>query len=274
VLRIDYLQSRCWQLPSLRDREVEFNIMAPSRLLMAIALCLAPFGASSAGERPVGVVELFTSQGCSSCPAADAMLSGVANDPDIIALSFPVTYWDYLGWKDTLARPEFTDRQRAYAMQRRDRAVYTPQIVVNGRDHVVGSDLVALKRMLDWQRTRALAPNVPLDVALESDVVKVRIPAMGDGVRTATLWLVQYDRQDDVVIARGENRGKTVTYTNVVRQMQPLGLWRGQEMQIDLPASDLFKARGQGIVLLLQMDIAGKPGPVLGAASLTGRPGF
>ena len=85
---------------------------------------------------------------------------------------------------------------------------------------------------------------------------------------------MQFDRRDTVEIGRGENQGRQITYTNVVRQMQPLGLWRGQEMQIDLPASDLFKSKGQGIVLLLQMDVAGKPGPVLGAASLAGRPGF
>src|SRR5262245_55076196 len=119
------------------------------RVALSTVLALAaliPTGGASAGEQVRGVVELFTSQGCSSCPAADRLLGELASDRSIVALSLPIDYWDYLGWKDTLAKPRHTARQRGYAQQRGDREVYTPQVVVNGALHVLGSDRGAIER--------------------------------------------------------------------------------------------------------------------------------
>lgn len=241
-------------------------------LLIASILAGGILPAAAGGDCPRAVVELFTSQGCSSCPAADKILSTLADDPDVVALSFPVTYWDYLGWKDTLARPEFTERQRAYAGERKDRAVYTPQLVVNGRDHVIGSDKPGIDRVIERHTKAQRGPSVPIDLTNDDDTIAVKLGGSADGMGAATLWLVQFDRRDTVEISRGENQGRQITYSNVVRQMQPIGRWKGQPMTLDLPARDLLKGRNRGIALLLQSEVDGRPGAILGAATLYGAP--
>ena len=244
------------------------------RVLILAALLAGSASPAIAGgdSRPRAVVELFTSQGCSSCPEADRILGRLAEDPGLVALSFPVTYWDYLGWKDTLARPEFTERQRAYAGERRDRAVYTPQLIVNGRDHVVGSDRTSIDRTIERHSRAQRNPSVPIELVSDADTISVKLGGAADGMGAATLWLVQFDRRDTVEIGRGENQGRQVTYTNVVRQMQPIGRWKGQPMSIDLPARDLLAGRNRGIALLLQTEMDGRPGAILGAATLYGDP--
>jgi hypothetical protein len=244
------------------------------RVLILAALLAGSASPAFAGgdSRPRAVVELFTSQGCSSCPEADRLLGRLAEDPDLVALSFPVTYWDYLGWKDTLARPEFTERQRAYAGERRDRAVYTPQLIVNGRDHVVGSDRAAIDRAIDRHARAQRNPSVPIELVSDADTISVKLGGAAEGMGAATLWLVQFDRRDTVEIGRGENQGRQITYTNVVRQMQPIGRWKGQPMSLDLPARDLLAGRNRGIALLLQTEMDGRPGAILGAATLYGDP--
>lgn len=244
------------------------------RVLILAALLAGSASPAFAGgdSRPRAVVELFTSQGCSSCPEADRLLGRLAEDPGLVALSFPVTYWDYLGWKDTLARPEFTERQRAYAGERRDRAVYTPQLIVNGRDHVVGSDRTSIDRTIERHSRAQRNPSVPIELVSDADTISVKLGGAADGMGAATLWLVQFDRRDTVEIGRGENQGRQVTYTNVVRQMQPIGRWKGQPMSIDLPARDLLAGRNRGIALLLQTEMDGRPGAILGAATLYGDP--
>lgn len=232
----------------------------------------APLPAWAGADCPRAVIELFTSQGCSSCPAADNILAALAEDPGIVALSFPVTYWDYLGWKDTLARPEFTERQRAYAGERKDRAVYTPQLIVNGRDAVIGSDRPGIERAIE-QHTRAQrGPSIAIELVSDRDTITAKLGGSADGSGAATVWLVQLDRRDTVEIGRGENKGRQVTYANVVRHMQPIGRWKGQPMSLDLPARDLLKDRNHGIALLLQTDADGRPGAILGAAILRGNP--
>jgi hypothetical protein len=241
-------------------------------LLLASLLVGGVVPATAGGDCPRAVVELFTSQGCSSCPEADRILGTLANDQSVVALSFPVTYWDYLGWKDTLARPEFTERQRAYAGERKDRAVYTPQMIVNGRDHVVGSDRAGIDRAIDRHTRAQRNPSVPITLTADRDTITAQLGGSADGMGAATVWLVQFDLRDTVEIGRGENQGRQITYSNVVRQMQPIGRWKGQPMSLDLPARDLLRDRNRGIALLLQTEVEGRPGAILGAATLYGNP--
>ncbi|MEJ1159832.1 DUF1223 domain-containing protein [Prosthecomicrobium sp. N25] len=228
--------------------------------------------AAAAGEAaPRGVVELFTSQGCSSCPPADALMNRLAQDRSLVALTFPVDYWDYLGWKDTLARPEFSQRQRGYAGSRGDRAIYTPQMVVNGREHVVGSDQAAIDRSVSGQRDRFGGLPVETAIEVKGDVVTARVgEARNPADSKATLWLVVFDRNNTVPIGRGENRGRQVTYSNVVRQVQPIGMWKGKPLSVELPKHDLMPNDNTGMAVLLQVDADGKPGAILGAALLAG----
>ncbi len=235
--------------------------------LIALALILAS-GPVVAG--PKAVLELFTSQGCSSCPPADSLLGQLAQSDDIIALSMPVDYWDYLGWKDTLARPQHTARQRAYAQVRGDRAVYTPQVVVNGRSHVVGSNPAAIDSAMRMHEDRHRGLPIDLNLAMDGDSLHV-VAGKATGHYTgegATLWLVYFDRKQTVPVARGENRGRTLTYHNVVRHMQPIGMWKGKEVRVDLPRSEVKKSGVDGCAVLLQVDHDGRPGAILGAAVL------
>lgn len=239
-------------------------------LLTGIAATAAPGPAVAGDAGPKAVLELFTSQGCSSCPPADALMNTLARDRALVTLTYPVDYWDYLGWKDTLARPEFSQRQRAYAAFRKDRAVYTPQMVVNGREHVVGSDRAAIDRSVTG------FAGLPVMISLEAagDVVTARIgDADGASLGKATIWLVVYDRERVVPIGRGENKGRQVTYSNVVRQLQAIGMWKGRSMAVELPRHDLVRGPDAGVAILLQVESDGRPGAILGAAVL-GAPGI
>ncbi len=175
-------------------------------------------GMPAHAAQPV-VVELFTSQGCSSCPPANASLAAVANRPDVLALSFGVTYWDYLGWKDTFAQPQFTARQVAYESGLGHDGPFTPQIVVNGTADTVGN------RQSDVEHLIAAAHLAGPAIALNGNVVSVAAaPAQG----AADVWLVRYDpRTVDVSVARGENEGVTLPHKNVVRELTRLGAWSG-----------------------------------------------
>lgn len=238
-------------------------------LLSAVAMTVW-VGSAGAGEKREVVLELFTSQGCSSCPPADALMMQLSTNRHVLALTFPVDYWDYLGWKDTFARPEFSKRQRDYASTRGDRAVYTPQMVVNGREHLVGSDRAAIEQAVarhHGNRTHGLE----MDLTAAADVVVAKVgPAVAETERKATLWLVTFDVSRKVPIARGENKGRTVEYSNVVRQMQPIGMWKGKPLSIELPRSEVLKEPGIGVAIVLQVDQEGGVGPILGAAVLSG----
>jgi hypothetical protein len=224
--------------------------------------------AGPAAAQPRAVLELFTSQGCSSCPPADRLLGEYAEREDLLALSFNIDYWDYLGWKDTLASHEFSERQRAYSEARGDRQVYTPQIVVNGGEHVVGSNQAAVDAALD--RAEAKGLPVPITLSSSDDAVEVHIGAAEDpAAAKGTLWLVMYDPTVSVPIERGENSGETVTYHNVVRRLRPIAMWKGEPMAVDLPKSEMNKAKAARCAVLLQTEKQdGLPGAVLGAASL------
>jgi hypothetical protein len=181
----------------------------------ALAMALA----APANAQPV-VVELFTSQGCSSCPPANASLAAVSARPDVLALSFGVTYWDYLGWKDTFAQPQFTERQIAYEPHLGHGGPFTPQIVVNGAADTVGNVRSEVEHLIKQARLDGPA------IVLKDDIVSIAAwPADGE----ADVWLVQYDpRTINVPVARGENEGVTLPHKNVVRSLTRIGGWSGR----------------------------------------------
>lgn len=235
---------------------------------LVAAGALAAAGPASAAERFTTVVELFTSQGCSSCPPADALLGKLAKRDDMVALSLPVDYWDYLGWKDTLASPANSARQRAYAHARGDRAVYTPQMVINGVVHAAGNNAARVAEATASARARLKDAWVPLSVTSRGNTLQVHADAAEGGARygKGTLWLVLYSAVEEVSIERGENAGKTIRYYNVVREMSPIGMWNGRSVSVDLPKTDVQGRGYDGCAVLLQ---AGNAGPIIGAAALS-----
>lgn len=243
-------------------------------LLARLAICLGtatafavPTLAAGKVEKPI-VVELFTSQGCSSCPPADAYLGELTKRKDVIALTFPVDYWDYLGWKDTFASPANTKRQRTYALRRGDRQVYTPQMVLNGRTHAVGSRRQKVETGIARLQKKPDPDWVPIEVSVKNDTVLVSAPAQPNAEnRSATLWMALYTNESSVNIRRGENSGRKVVYHNVVRQMIPLGRWSGKSLEVRLPKSDVMGPGYDGCAVLLQVN---GTGPIIGAASLDG----
>lgn len=211
----------------------------------------------------MAVLELFTSQGCSSCPPADALFGTLARRGDVLALTLPVSYWDYLGWKDTLAREAFSKRQRRYAETRGDHEIYTPQVVVNGLTQVVGSREDAISRAIDATKRTMKAERVAMALSCEGEEIVVKTGGVRESSKysEATVWIALYTRAVNVAIRRGENDGRTVTYSNVVRHLVPAGRWEGQ------PATfRLGNLRGEdidGCAAFLQAD---KPSAIIGAA--------
>jgi hypothetical protein len=233
-------------------------------LALASSACLGTPTAALA--EPRAVVELFTSQGCSSCPAADTLLGELVKDPTIVAMSVPIDYWDYLGWKDTLANPTHTARQRAYAKIRGDRHVYTPQVVINGSLHVLGSDKAAIERAIAATRRTTKAMTVPVTLALAGDKLTVTLPEQKDEPTRAEVWLCTISKSVPVAIARGENRGRSVTYHNVARRWHKLGDWTGKAASFTVPLADIKAAQGDAAAVLVQSGSAESPSTTLGAA--------
>ncbi len=214
---------------------------------------------------PRAVIELFTSQGCSSCPPADKLIGELAADESLIALSLPIDYWDYLGWKDTLADPRHGARQRNYAHARGDREVYTPQVVINGAAQVLGSDRGAIEATIAKLRGQGGAPAVPVGLTVERDRIDVAIKPEKDAPRTGEVWLCAMARQVPVAVKRGENKGRTITYHNVVRRWVKLGTWTGGLQTWSMPKKDIV-AGADAAVVLIQAGTSDSPGPILGAA--------
>ena len=221
--------------------------------IFAAAAALASPPALAAQKSPV-VVELFTSQGCSSCPPANANLIKLSNRPGVLALSFAVTYWDYLGWKDTFDRPEYTDRQTAYEPPLAQIGPFTPQMVVNGATTTVGTSLAEIERLVAEAKPLA---GPELTLAAESVAIAAGVaPEVG-----ADVWLVRYDpKLVEVPVAKGENTGRTLPHTHVVHALQHLGKWTGAASSFKLAAA------GDGLLTaVLVQEVNG--GPILAAAS-------
>jgi len=221
--------------------------------------------AADTAEKPC-VVELFTSQGCSSCPPADALLGRLARRPGVVALSFSIDYWDYLGWRDTLASPAHSERQRSYARARGDGRVYTPQMVIDGVIHANGGDEQAVLAAVGGARKRLSEVKVPVTTRREGDTLIVDIgdaPEKSDR-RSATVWLAIAKEVEKVAIQRGENRGREVAYHHPVREFTPIGMWNGEAISLKLPLKELKTIGGDRLFVLLQVE---ELGPILGAAS-------
>ena len=220
-----------------------------SPILAAAVVPLGANAASSAPPAPPVVVELFTSQGCSSCPPADAALAQVADRPDVIALSFRVTYWDNLGWKDTFVRREFTQRQQDYA-QRMGHQPYTPEVIAGGRADSVGNSRTVIEGLIARARGPA-ATSITADMD-SADVAAGVAPRGG-----ADVWLVRYDpRTARAPIRAGENTGKTLPIRNVVRTLTRLGTWDGAAVGFRYPVAPdglagvvIVQTRGGGPIL-------------------------
>ena len=222
-----------------------------------LAVIAAP-AATLAGGGSKPVVELFTSQGCSTCPPADELLVQLAERRDIVALTYNVDYWDYLGWRDTLGKPEHSARQRAYAKTRGDGAVYTPQVVVDGRVHAVGSDKRTIDRLIKQSSSRTQsAPEIDLHQA--SDALVIRIAAAPDRAPAhATVYVAGIQPKATIAIKRGENRGRKITYANIVRRLVPVGMWDGAAKEIRVDPATIMGGKVTNCAVLLQNGDAGE----------------
>jgi hypothetical protein len=236
-------------------------------IALGTAICVvAAMFARDAHAEPRAVVELFTSQGCSSCPPADRLLGELQQDPSLLAVSLPIHYWDYLGWKDTLADPRNTARQKAYSNVRGDRDVYTPQVVVNGAVQALGSDRAAIEQAVTTAAGEGKTLSVPLVLSVDGGTISVSAgeggqqhPAQGE------VWLWGVASAVPVTIRRGENNGRTVTYFNVVRRWLRLGEWHGKKRSWTVPLAEIDGDHVDRVAAIIQSGSAGKPGPILGA---------
>ena len=236
---------------------------------LAILLTLGAGGAHAQdGVQPRGVVELFTSQGCSSCPPADKALETLAREGEVVALSYHVDYWNYLGWADTLASRDNTDRQYAYARMFGRNGVYTPQAVLNGREHINGADIAGIRTRIGAMPAEGKGLEVPVDVEVKNDELRIRV---GPGEGKANILIAYFDRERTIDIDKGENRGKTVNYWHAVTDMETIGMWEGRETNLILPADMLKKKKTSGgcAVLVQRMRSADTPGAIVGATVLT-----
>ncbi|HEU4476321.1 MAG TPA: DUF1223 domain-containing protein [Methyloceanibacter sp.] len=242
---------------------------------LAAALAVFALVAQGAAEPPTpaaspAVLELFTSQGCSSCPPADALLAELGKRPGLVTLSYSVDYWNYLGWHDTLSSPANSERQRDYARMRGDGAVYTPQVVVDGLMHVNGSNEAAIEMAVRNAAKQLQPVKVAVSMHAEGDTLVIGVGAApgASDQRDATVWLGVAKDKETVAITRGENRGKTLSYYHPVRELSPVGMWKGEATTWRLPLKDLRIKGGDHLVALVQVE---NGGPILGAAQFDRR---
>lgn len=230
-------------------------------LVGAVAAVMSA-GVAQAGERaaPV-VVELFTSEGCNSCPPADTYLGELAKRPDILALSWHVDYWDYIGWKDPFAQHAFTMRQRAYSRTLDQRYVYTPQMVINGRLQGIGSERAAIEKLIGEAKTdhKAGAPRVT--------VVGDSVHIEGGPAGPSNVWLAIFDPQHWTQVAQGENAGHRLGEYNIVREWTQLGRYEGKPTTLKLNV-DMAEYAKSGCAVVVQQQTPNGPGPILAAYTI------
>ncbi len=225
---------------------------------LGLSLWTAFAGAAMANENPV-VVELFTSQGCSSCPPADAMLHELADRDNVIALALHVDYWDYIGWADTFASPENSDRQRRYAAAVGARSIFTPQLVVNGQDHVIGAKAMQLADAINAHLQRDT--GVRVQISRDGGQLQILCDAEEEQPGSYEVRVIRYTPSATVDIRRGENAGRSITYSHIVTSMQVVGTWDGQD-----PMRGTYEIDGTDpVVVLLQVP---NGGPIVASAVL------
>ena len=235
-----------------------FALTASAALLM-----IAPAAAAEVRDHPKAVLELFTSQGCDSCPQADARLSELRKQPDVIALAYHVDYWDYIGWKDTFGAAANSERQKSYAQSWGTSRIYTPELVVNGAKGVIASHEDEVSKALGNANL-----TVPVGIKVGTNMIEVSIEPLA-GAGEAVVWLVTFKDHAQVAIDKGENAGKTMDYTQIVTGRQMLGLWDPVTgTHLKLPLAELMTDGANGAAILIQTDKAGLPGPIVGAASV------
>ncbi|MBR1214536.1 DUF1223 domain-containing protein [Bradyrhizobium sp. JYMT SZCCT0180] len=238
-----------------------------SRWSSALGVCAIVAIIRPAHADPRAVVELFTSQGCSSCPPADEIIGELAKDPNVIALSMPIEYWDYLGWKDTLADSRFSARQKAYSQMRGDRDVYTPQVIVNGSAKVVGSDRAGIDSAIQHTQKATGVMSVPVTMTLSGKHINVSVAASNAPTSSqGEVWICSVSKAVPISIGRGENRGRQVTYYNVVRNILKVGDWNGNSGSWTVPLENISRDGVDAAVVYVQDGNREKPGPMLGAA--------
>lgn len=232
-------------------------LAAAVAIVAAVQAQTTQVSANLRSTRPLVLVELYQSQGCSSCPPANANINAIADRPDLVALSFGVTYWDYLGWRDSFASPEFTQRQWDYARFNRRGNVATPQVWINGRRTIVGSNRGELEASI-----RAATSDGPT-LAIRDG--RLDVGAARAAGQSADVWVANYDpRSVEVAISAGENDGRTLPHRNIVRQLTRIGHWQGMAGSFALPHA----APGLATAAFLQ---EGRGGPVI-AATKASRP--
>ena len=242
---------RMWRLPRI------------SGLLVAVAVALGLAQAEAGVKRPL-VVELFTSQGCSSCPPADALLAKLSDRRDVLALSLPITYWDMLGWKDTLASEANTRRQKAYAGAMGRGGIYTPQMIVDGATDVVGSREGQIKSVIAARA--ADMRSIPVSLTSTPEALHISIGAgTQKGGPEATVWLFHVLSRAWVHITAGENQGRNLLYRDSVRDVRAIGIWKGQPLSLDLPRADPLGSSYDLVAVVVQ---EGGYGRIIGAALL------
>jgi hypothetical protein len=235
-------------------------------LVLAAAVSFAAGPAPAGSKRPV-VVELYTSQGCNTCPPADALLGRLAERKDVLAMSLPITYWDMLGWKDTLASEANTRRQKAYAEAMGRGGVYTPQMIVDGISDVVGGRDAAVEAAIDAR----LLDMRAIPVALSATPQTIHVAVGSSPVRSGeegTIWMFRIAGKATVNVAAGENGGHSLTYYHVVREVKAIGLWKGQALVVDLPRTEIAGSARDMIAVIVQQ---GGYGRVVGVATLAGQ---
>ncbi|MCW5772477.1 MAG: DUF1223 domain-containing protein [Rhodospirillaceae bacterium] len=238
--------------------------LARGLAVSAVAVFAGAVTPAAAQTAPV-VVELYTSQGCSSCPDADTYLGELVKQPGVLALGFHVDYWNYLGWRDPYSNKKFTYRQKEYAMTFRQTGVYTPQMVVQGLRGEVGSDRRAVSRAIAAARARKPLAAVALEKSGASGLRAV--VTAEDGAKGAEIWLAVFDRKRSTSVPRGENEGKTLTNYNIVRVWRKVGDIAGEktEVTLTLPAADSASARSGAAIVVQQPHC----GPIVGAAQIS-----
>lgn len=258
-----YSQIVDWLLQCEANRSVVEHELTDSlmrNMITSLAMTATLWAGAVSGEQMTGtVIELYTSQGCSSCPPADAMLADLAGRDDVIPLALHVDYWDYIGWKDDLANPAFTQRQQAFAAAAGSRTIYTPQMVIGGVDHVIGSRPMEVMDQIQAHNTQ---PDlVGLTLTRTGDTLTVVAETVQDTRGEAVVQLVRYMPEVVRDIKRGENAGNTIAYANVVTSWEMAGVW-----DTATPLALEAAVTGDEPIVVIIQD--GTDGPVLGAAQL------